>query len=472
MTIRRLFALVAVASSSLFLLGGARAARGEDEQSPDVKLRITNVSLFKNGTGFVVSRGKLPDNARSVRLGQLPVPSFGTFWVGYGKDLKLRSLVASMENVREKSPLQNVDQLLELNVGRKVVLGWGSDKVEGILLPRVKRDDVQESPGPYFMGGASRQDRSETVPFRAGMFLVKTEKGIVALNAGNFSRAEFEGGDVVDSTWITRRRPSIRMDLDAPSDGEDITVSYLARGITWTPGYLVDLSDPERAKFHAHALVVNELTDFTDVKLEFVTGFPNVAFADVSSPIAMTQDLASFLNALGGGGSGSSRSWADNRMMQQQAVMVNEPMVGRETGLIPGYSTATEGQTAEDLFFYPVKSFTLKRNETAWVPLFSAEMPYKHVYVWKIGDFLDEEDRYQPERETPGAKKGEEVWHCCRLVNTLKMPLTTAATEFMTDGQLTGQDICYYTAPRRRDDDPHQQGDERAGREGRSGSGA
>lgn len=29
----------------------------------------------------------------------------------------------------------------------------------------------------------------------------------------------------------------------------------------------------------------------------------------------------------------------------------------------------------------------------------------------------------------------------------MKMPWTTAAAQFVKDGQLTGQDICYYTAP-------------------------
>jgi len=33
------------------------------------------------------------------------------------------------------------------------------------------------------------------------------------------------------------------------------------------------------------------------------------------------------------------------------------------------------------------------------------------------------------------------------LRNTLKMPLTTAAAQFVNRGQFNGQDMCYYTAP-------------------------
>ena len=118
-------------------------------------------------------------------------------------------------------------------------------------------------------------------------------------------------------------------------------------------------------------------------------------------------------------------------------------------GPIPSYSSARAGTVAEDLFLYPVERFTLKRGETAYIPLFTAEAPYEHIYVWKIQDFLDPEGRYRPqsERERAGQPLAEEVWHCCRLSNNMKMPWTTALAEFVKDGQFTGQDICYYTAP-------------------------
>jgi hypothetical protein len=120
----------------------------------------------------------------------------------------------------------------------------------------------------------------------------------------------------------------------------------------------------------------------------------------------------------------------------------------RDEALVPGYTTATEGMAAEDLYFYPVKDMTLKKDETAWIPLFSAEMPYKHIYTWAIKDFIDADDHYRTEQEPQERKPGEEVWHSCRLTSTLTMPLTTAATEFVTNSEFTGQDICYYTPPR------------------------
>jgi len=114
--------------------------------------------------------------------------------------------------------------------------------------------------------------------------------------------------------------------------------------------------------------------------------------------------------------------------------------------LVGAHVVDPAGEVAEDLFFYPAKNLSLRRDETSWLPLFTADMPYKHIYTWKIRDFVDAQDQYQAER--PDQQQGEEIWHSCRLTNMLTMPLTTAATEFITNNQITGQDVCYYTPPK------------------------
>jgi hypothetical protein len=158
----------------------------------------------------------------------------------------------------------------------------------------------------------------------------------------------------------------------------------------------------------------------------------------------MKQSLSEFLNALASGRSSGGR---DHSMLAQQAVMLNRPVYAETEGTIPDYSTAAEGIAAEDLFLYPVKDFSLKKGENAWIPLFTLKLPYQHIYTWNIGDVLNEEGRYRSRSETADGKIAEEVWHACRLINKSKMPLTTAAAEFITEGAFTGQDICYYTAP-------------------------
>ena len=116
-------------------------------------------------------------------------------------------------------------------------------------------------------------------------------------------------------------------------------------------------------------------------------------------------------------------------------------------GPVADYAAARAGAVAEDLFLYPVDRVTLRRGETAYLPLFSAEVPYEHVYIWKIPDALDEHERYRGRQGREELEpETEEVWHACRLTNTMKMPWTTAPAQFVKQGRITGQDICYFTA--------------------------
>jgi hypothetical protein len=187
------------------------------------------------------------------------------------------------------------------------------------------------------------------------------------------------------------------------------------------------------------------VADLRNVRLDLVTGFPNIQFSEVNSPVAMSQDLEGFMKALTAGRSETRR----REHLTQQRAMVSNIMAYQDdfSAPAPGYSTAREGAVFEDLFLYPVENLTLPRKETACIPLFTAEVPYEHIYVWKIPDMLDEDERYRRERERDEQLFAEEVWHSCRLVNNMKMPWTTAAAQFVKDNQITGQDTCYYTAP-------------------------
>jgi hypothetical protein len=441
----RIFSVIVVLFGLLFQFQNTFA---QEKKSNDVKIEIEKLTLFKNGLGFIISNATLPENSKTVRIGQLPIPSFGTFWVGYPKDVKLQSLVTSIEEMEKKVPLLSIPQLLQVNTGRKVIIHTLDKDIEGTILSSPLNPEEQPTPNPYYMSPRLIQDpyRSYIPPVLMNDIIsIQTEKGIVVLNPGSIIRVEFADDNPTNVTTSKTKYPSLRMELEKPAGGENVTVSFLAHGITWSPGYLIDLSDPKTSKFSAHAIIINELTDFNNVKLQLVTGFPNIKFSDINSPIAKSQSLAEFLSALSG-----SNQQTGNRYMMSQGMLGNSlaQVDDYETSIVPGYSTASEGLVAEDLFFYPVDNFTLKKDETAWIPLFTAEMPYKHIYTWKIGDFVDKDEHYNMQMGLQEGKNAEEVWHSCRIVNTLNMPLTTAATEFVTDNELTGQDVCYYTPPK------------------------
>ncbi|HXX63418.1 MAG TPA: hypothetical protein VEO56_06425 [Bacteroidota bacterium] len=442
------FALTLSVSAGLLcgmVNSSSTAVAGEQSAS----IEIEKLILFKNGMGFIVSRATLPDNAEFVRMGQFPIPSFGTFWVGYPKDLRLESLVTSLEEVQQSVSARSLEELLLLNAGRKVKVHTQDKEIEGTVEP-VAKSGVSSSTSPYVMGlpGARETYGQLSLPgVPMGPIIIRTETGVVALNLGSIRSVEFADRDPALSVHSTQKSPVIHMKLTKPAGGEEITISYLARGVTWVPAYLIDLSDATSARVSAHAVIVNEMANFDHVKLQLVTGFPNIRFGDIANPIAKSQSLADFLNALSGS---TGRPMGVSSMLSNQsaAVALRVPQGEGAFPLVPGYSTAAEGQVAEDLYFYPVKDFTLKKDETAWVPLFTAEMPYKHIYTWHVADMIDEGGHYRVQPESQDQKSTEEIWHSCRLENTLSMPLTTAAAEFVTNGEFTGQDVCYYTPPK------------------------
>jgi len=434
-------------------LGRVAAEDVKANPTAQAELRVERVALFKNGLGFFMTAGTLPEDATTIRIGQLPVPAYGTFWVGYSADVQLRRLVTSLEDVVERRPVASMVRLLEANAGARVVLRTGTgdqDVVEGVIRKSAVRAEPPEAPSPYLMDirrPSGVYGRSGYQPPGGNIVLVETATGLVAVNVGSIVRADFAEDTVVaDAATFSLKRPCIRVELAQPSENGRISVSYLARGITWCPSYQLDLSDAEQAAVTARALVVNEVADLEDVDLDLVTGFPHMKFADVLSPMAMSQSLADFLKSLA---SGRTEGRRDSHLMAQQAMLSNVAGFDDFEGVpLPEYPTAPEGMVSEDLFLYPVGKFSLRRGETAYVPLFTAKMPYRHIYTWKIEDSLDTEGRYRRERPQPGdGPVAEEVWHCCRLRNTLEMPLTTAAAEFVSVGQFVGQDVCYYTAP-------------------------
>ena len=81
----------------------------------------------------------------------------------------------------------------------------------------------------------------------------------------------------------------------------------------------------------------------------------------------------------------------------------------------PSYGDASAGVAAEDLFYYPLRNVTLERGRVGYFGLFSAEVPYAHIYTWDIPDYVDQNDYYRAEEES----QPEIVWHNLELENTI-----------------------------------------------------
>jgi len=421
----------------------------EGAEPASVQTRVKRVALFKNGLSYFVREGTLPDEAQVVILGPFAAPSHGTFWVSCPESAKLNSVTSREVTLEEDVPARSLIELLRANIGREAVLGnpWDGGGLLGTIVAMTPpRPRAARQPNRYQMGPSAGQDSLHEGGGSPLLFF-KTHLGVSIFDATTYGRVQFTSPDF--STTLTReiKRVEVRADLAAAQRGDWLSVSYLAKGITWAPSYLLDISHPKDARLTAKALIVNEAEDLEEAHVDLITGFPNLQFADVLSPMAKKEDLAAFLRSLSRGRSemGAAAVMA-NVMVQSGEFTRGGRGGGGASSAMPDYGAAAVGRIAEDLFLYPLEDVTLAKDETGYYPLFTENVPYTEFYHWEIRDYINEQDRYGVRRQQEGDKP-EEVWHSIRLTNTTAVPWTTAPAQLMNDGNIIGQDTLKYTPP-------------------------
>ena len=412
------------------------------------EVKLQQVALFKNGLGFFVWEVACPDKKNSFSFVPAAAASHGTFWVSYPPKVNFESFIAKEIESEERLDAVNISELLKANVRSKVRL-WFSGREDSTIEGVIKyfaEDRKPSTPNPYAPGAAGTATNRRGANFMwSRLVIIETDAGEVCIDPQNVTKVEFpEGG--VEKTFASKSK-SIQLDvkLRVPAGGQKLTVSYLAKGITWAPSYIVDITKSDKALVSAKAAVINEVCNLQDVTIQLVTGFPHLQFADVMSPLALKENLAQFLQALAKGQSERGRDGVMYNVMSQSAAGYRRGS-RLDISMMPAYGAAETGKVAEDLFLYPVEKVNLPKDQVAYLPLFTESVPYTHIYQWKIPDYVSEEDRYSSRRrrgEQDQAK--EEVWHCLRLKNTTKVPWTTAPAEIVKEGLILGQDTLNYT---------------------------
>lgn len=432
MRVRRWWLVVAAVVVSVGTVYAAETVR-------PVETKVQRIALFKNGLGFFVRQGMLPDKPGPVRIGPLPAASHGTLWLTWGGDTKLANLAAGEEKTYEGRDAVSLPDLLRANLGKKVRLEFGSEfrpSLEGTL-KSFPQPTAPPPANPYMAGGyVPPQPQGQAV-------MIQTAAGVVAVNPNLVERIVFLE-DPASQYLQEMKKVALTGDLTATGGDRRVAISYLAKGLTWAPSYVVDISNPKEGTITAKAEIINEMEDLDQAHLDLVTGFPYLQFSDIISPLAKKTDLAGFLRALGQGYSEGNESRSRGAMTQQVMYNAMADGVAGPMGPSPEYGSAAAGVQAEDLFLYPLDKVSLKQNQVGYYPLFTQKVAYEHVYEWEIPDYVNEQDQYQRDSSQP-QEQSQVVWHSLRLKNAGKVPWTTAPAETMKDGQILGQALLTYT---------------------------
>jgi hypothetical protein len=98
-----------------------------------------------------------------------------------------------------------------------------------------------------------------------------------------------------------------------------------------------------------------------------------------------------------------------------------------------------EGEASEDLFFYDRPNVTLAKGERALYPVFTENVPFRHIYLWEVPEETEETRRSIPTAE-------DSVWHSIMLTNNGSTPWTTAPAFVLAHEKPLAQNTLHYTA--------------------------
>ena len=376
---------------------------------------VVSVSMFKNGFAFITRKIAIKDGEANIV--EVPRASLGTLWF-WTPEGEIQNITTAEEvsTTTKEIPLGTFDQVVSKNIGRTIsVEGYSSTALEG----KIKSADGE-------------------------LLVLETASGAIAIPKGTIRSVKTSDAAFKWTTSIETKTESKFYRIKADKKAKEIIMMSLERGITWAPGYAVDISNPDKLTLASKATVLNDLIDLKGIPTRLITGFPNLQFKDILDPFTANMNGDQWLGSLstggapGGFGGGGARSRA-NEMMTQNAYA---PMADANVNWGGNSGGEAGGEQIGDLFFYDLPKFDSKKNSRLYQNLFRFDAEYKHIYTWDIDDQVDSNGNYKP--VPPTGQDAQEVWHTIKFKNGSGKPLTTAAATIFNKGELIGQTMMNY----------------------------
>lgn len=426
-------------------------------QAPSLDTTVKTVAAFKNGLAFVYRSGDAQLSDGWATMEELPPAALGAIWIGTtSPEASVEEVIAYKGTVSESVDALSLADLLEANVGKSVEIAYsagGGEQVEtirGNVLSVPSREPiVQPAPAPVSYNRYSPSPAPE--PTRGQIVLIKTLGDfIVALDKGTIRSIKLPA-DASVKTKIDRPANGARIRVRGKPKSSRVTLAYLEKGITWSPSYLINLLTDKEASITLDAVLANDVEDLEDADVSFVVGYPNFAFADLTTPLSVQQSVASFVQALLQGPQRIVGGPQSSTMFQSIAYNVGDYSRSSGDAWRPelAYSaTQMPGETNEDLYFYHQPHVTLKKGDRAKYTVFTGKVGYEHIYLWEVPDLVNLDDRGYRQSGSRQDVPEDQVWHALKLQNTTTHPWTTAPALAVKGSMPVAQDTLKYTPPK------------------------
>ena len=438
-----------------FLLLLITASQAIPAEEIAVQPNIDSVGLFKNG--LCVVHSSFEAGAPGIyRWEDPPRCVHGTFFVESEGSVVVRSTarkVADPESVDLPTGTLQTD-LAGATVKLTLSTAPNTPPVEitGIVwkmpepkeAPRIWNTQYESNPFSY----SSRLQNGTVPPAPApstGGFLVLEGSEDAKVPADTGRRFVSLGSiDRVEVLEMPRREAGTKEQgvlLFVVAKPGPVRISYLTKGATWAPSYFVDLKDAKTLRLNQTAVVKNELMSLSGVDLSLISGFPNVAFSHVDSPLWQGSTLAGFFGQLSSqpGRGGSS-------LMMQNTMAYNS----RSTDAMSLPNLQEPGAASEDLHFESLGKQTLAKGDALSLEVAAGETGYERVVEWTVPDTRNAHGQYTGNEQGNPADGSDDPWDAVTFENPLKFPMTTASATIRDGGKFRGQSRSDWTNPGQR----------------------
>ncbi len=291
-----------------------------------------------------------------------------------------------------------MSELLTANLGKRITIHLGGDQIlEGVAEDIGHKDPAKGQVKDHPLVSLQLQGRWITLP------------------KSDIRKIEFfEQPDHLLEWTKEEIKPVLEVQFKTQEPNQSLDMMYLAQGLNWTPTYLLELLEEEKARLKLSAEVTNNTEDIENTDVNFVVGVPNFKHAnDYSSLVNFFRER---LSTRGGGQQLLSNTFRGQAYAQYDDFTTTEVSSSNTT-------TGLEGSSAEDLYFYTLKGMSLRKGGRGQYPVFEAEIEIAHIYECNLPQNNERKNYYQTEYLfTPDPNK---VFHSIRVNNSTPYPLTT-----------------------------------------------
>ena len=379
-------------------------------QPEAVKPKVIDATVFKNGFSVLVYEAKVPADGVLI-LKEPPQASLGTVWLAAGSDTKIDSAVMTRveEETKQVTDVEGFYDLLVLNKNK-----------DAIVL--------------YSFGSTTSNAAGKIISVSTQTVGVVTTSGTVFIPVSSILAVTVNDA-VHTKTKVTKKDvPALRIKA---TPGKSVTMMALQRGMTWTPSYLLELKDGNKATLISRATMLNDIAELENQTVRFVTGFPNLRYLGIPDPFTAAMSVDDFVRIMMGSAGQAPGSPMANTAQTMRRESSGDFGAG---GAFEPFDPSTGGFAAEDLFFTEMRGVTLKPGDRGYYVLNRQETTFERIFKLSLplGDLPSARQGFAPEPPT--------VWSTLKVKNNGNQPWTTGVATVMMKGQTVGQDELAYTS--------------------------